>query len=58
MVFQSGINGIIDIHYLCTERWGMGLLDFGILIAIIFFNISGIFLNTGGLFVIDFIHTV
>lgn len=57
-VILSGIFGIIGIHHFYVERWGMGILDFGLFIGALFFYISGHFLIAGGLFVIDFIHTI
>lgn len=57
-VILSGIFGIIGIHHFYVGRWGMGLFDFGLFIGTVFIYISGYFIFAGGLFLIDFIHTV
>lgn len=57
-VILSGIFGIIGIHHFYVERWGMGLLDFGLFTGTVVLYFSEHFLIAGGLFIIDLIHTV
>lgn len=57
-VILSGIFGVIGIHHFYVERWGMGILDFGLFLGTVFFFISGDLLIAYGLLTIDIIHTV
>ena len=57
-VILSGIFGIVGIHHFYVERWGMGILDFGLFLGTVLLYFYGQFLIAGGLFIIDLIHTV
>jgi TM2 domain-containing membrane protein YozV len=57
-VILSGIFGIVGIHHLYVERWGMFILDFGLFVATLYFYINGQFVLAAILFLLDLIHTV
>ncbi len=40
-VILSGIFGVVGIHHFYLERWGMGILDFGLFLATICFFLFG-----------------
>lgn len=57
-VVLSAIFGVVGIHHIYVERWGMFILDFGLLVATIYFYINGQLAIAAAFFLIDLVHTV